>query len=142
MPRLITIGKIKNHALADYANEFQKRIGRFLKFEITELKESQKEKEADLILPFLKGHSGIALTIEGKMLDSLAFSDFLFQKNSSFCFILGGPDGISDRVLERCSSQLSLSKMTFPHDLARIIFLEQVYRACTIFAGHPYHLQH
>ncbi|MEK7483163.1 MAG: 23S rRNA (pseudouridine(1915)-N(3))-methyltransferase RlmH [Planctomycetota bacterium] len=144
MHRLITVGKIKNPALAEFAEELQKRMTRFFKLEIKELKESHLEKESLQILPWMKGYYNVALQIEGKMLDSLAFSDFLFksQRDMPLCFILGGPDGLSLKVIESCVFQLSLSPMTFPHDLARLLLLEQIYRAGTIFQGHPYHLKH
>lgn len=144
MHRLIAVGKIKNSAMAEFAEELQKRVSRFFKLEIKEIKENQLEKESAQILPLMKGYYTVALHIEGKLLSSLAFSDFLFksQRSAPTCFILGGPDGLSRTVIDACSFHLSLSPMTFPHDLARLLLLEQIYRAGTIFQGHPYHLKH
>lgn len=143
MHRFICIGKIKEKTLEQYATEFHKRLSRFLKLEICELKESSLQKETQQILPLLKGFLSIALTVEGVAMSSPAFSRFIFQeRRQSLCFILGGSDGLSPEVLQQCFKEISLSCMTFPHDLARIIFLEQLYRAGTIFSGHPYHLKH
>lgn len=143
---LITVGKLKDKNLEQIENNFYKRI-KSLKLLIHELKSSSENKEAEgqLILKKLNDLSSsfvCGLTERGKSFDSPSFSRFLYQeleKNSSLCFVIAGAEGFSDEVIKKFNIELSLSAMTFPHKLARLLFIEQFYRAITIHENHPYH---
>ena len=153
---LICMGRLKEKYWRDAAAEYEKRLTRYTKFETLELPdlpepsnsspaiEAQiKEKEGAAILARLRpDDTVIALCIDGKQLDSVALSKKLTQLASSgkrVVFVIGGSLGLSDAVLARANVKLSFSPMTFPHQLARIMLLEQVYRACKIEAGERYH---
>ena len=105
--------------------------------------EQQKEREGDLILQKLQSSDTVVLLDEhGKELRSIEFADWLQRKQNTtrrLVFIIGGPYGFSKAVYERANERLSLSKMTFSHQMVRLIFCEQIYRACTIIRGEPYH---
>ncbi len=154
---IITVGKIKEKYLKDAICEYSKRLSRFLKLTITEVadepmsdkpSDSEKnailKKEGDKILAAIKNTDVlIALCIEGTQLKSEEFAEF-FSKEcvkgaSTFTFIIGGSLGISDDIKKRCNLHLSFSKMTFPHQLMRVILLEQIYRASKINANESYH---
>jgi 23S rRNA (pseudouridine1915-N3)-methyltransferase len=154
---LITVGKIKEKYLKDAIAEYSKRLSRYCKLEILELQDektpdnaSEKEelqikaKEGDAILKFIKDNMYVvALAIDGKMLSSEELAAFIEESgirgNSSIAFVIGGSLGLSKEVLSRADYKLSFSKMTFPHQLMRVILLEQVYRGFRINAGEPYH---
>lgn len=154
---LITVGKIKEKYLKDAINEYSKRLSRYCKLEIIELQDEKtpdnasgkeelqiKAKEGEAILKSIKDNMFVvALAIEGKMLSSEEFADFIkdagIKGNSSIAFIIGGSLGLSKEVLNRADYKLSFSKMTFPHQLMRVILLEQVYRGFRINYGEPYH---
>ena len=111
----------------------------------SEAEENQiKEKEAERILSYVKeGDYLITLEIEGKQLDSVSFADFIHQKTlygvSHIQFVIGGSLGLHEKVSKLSNFKLSFSKMTFPHQLMRVILSEQIYRAFRIIAGEPYH---
>ena len=154
---LIAMGKLKEKFYLSAAAEYEKRLQGYSQFKILELPETRLpdnpspaeisaglEKEADLILSRIpKGAWFCTLTPEGKMLSSEALADKLKDvKNSSkssACFLIGSSFGISQRVKDRADFKLSMSPMTFPHHLARIMVLEQLYRAEAIQAGSKYH---
>lgn len=154
---IICIGDIKEKYLRDAIKEYKKRIGAYVKLDIIELKEerlpnnpSKKDIELSLeaeggaILNKLGPRSyKIALCIEGKELDSLDFAkkieDITLDGYSDICFIIGGSDGLSPEVKSLADYKLSFSKMTFPHQLMRLILVEQVYRGFKILKGEPYH---
>ncbi|MBR3122779.1 MAG: 23S rRNA (pseudouridine(1915)-N(3))-methyltransferase RlmH, partial [Prevotella sp.] len=129
------------------------RIGHYMPFSVVvvpELKntkalseEQQKEREGELILQKIKPTDTLVLLDErGSELSSVAFSQWLQRKQSSarsLVFVIGGPYGFSKAVYNRADEQLSLSRMTFSHQLIRVVFAEQLYRACTIIKGEPYH---
>ena len=103
-----------------------------------------KEKEGDRLLSFIKDDSYvIALAIDGKMLDSVELSEkidnLMLSGKSDIVFVIGGSLGLDKRVLDRADYKLSFSKMTFPHQLMRVILLEQIYRAYRIMKNEPYH---
>lgn len=151
MYKILCIGKIKEKYLVDGINEYKKRIEGFQKFEITELKEintsdTQKniEQEGKLILDKIsKDDYIITLEILGNKLDSVAFSNHLEKLatygNSHITFIIGGSNGLSQEVKKRSNYKLSFSDMTFPHQLMRLILVEQIYRALTIINHKEYH---
>lgn len=150
---LIAVGDIKEKYLKDAVHEYLKRLSRFADVKITELREhiassnSQKDieialkKDAVEIEKYLKGYI-IALDIEGIMLTSIDFSkkiDNLSLKTNEITFIIGASNGIHQSIKEKCNERISFSKMTFPHQLMRVIFLEQLYRAFTIIKNISYH---
>ena len=154
---VIGVGKIKEKYLKLGIDEFKKRLSKYCKLDIIELDDEKapeklsekemiivKEKEGKKILSKIKDNSYvIALAIDGKNLSSeeLAdkMSDLAVRGNSNITFVIGGSLGLSDEVLDRADYKLSFSKMTFPHQLMRLILLEQVYRAYRINNNEPYH---
>ena len=150
---LILVGKTTNKHLATVIDDYVGRIGHYMPFSVVvvpELKntkalseEQQKEREGELILQKIKPTDTLVLLDErGSELDSVAFSQWLQRKQSSarnLVFVIGGPYGFSKAVYNRADEQLSLSRMTFSHQLIRVVFAEQLYRACTIIKGEPYH---
>ena len=154
---IICVGKIKENYLKDAITEYSKRLSKYCKLEIIELDDEKapenlsdkemlmiKEKEGKKILSKIKDNSYvIALAIDGKNLSSEELADTInnlgVRGNSHIVFIIGGSLGLSDEILSRANYKLSFSKMTFPHQLMRLILLEQVYRAYRINSGEPYH---
>ena len=154
---LITVGKLKEKFYLSAAEEYQKRLGAYCRFRMVELPEYRLpdspsdaeiaaglEKEADQILDLLpKGCWFCVLTPEGKELSSEAFAEKLRQVKlsgkSSACFLIGSSFGMAPRVKAAADFRLSMGPMTFPHHLARIMVLEQLYRAEAIQAGSKYH---
>ena len=150
---LILVGKTTDkHFFAGIA-DYVERIGHYMPFElvtISELKntkslteEQQKVAEGELILKQLQASDTVVLLDEhGKEFRSIEFARWVEQKRNTarrLVFIIGGPYGFSSAVYDRANEQLSLSKMTFSHQMIRLVFTEQVYRACTIIRGEPYH---
>lgn len=154
---LIAMGKLKERFYLDAAAEYEKRMKGYCQFRILELPESRLsenpspaeiaaglEKEADLILAKIpKGAWFCVLTPEGKLLSSEVFasklSEVKLSGKGSACFLIGSSFGIAPRIKEKADFKLSMSPMTFPHHLARIMVLEQLYRAEAIQAGSKYH---
>ena len=154
---LIAMGKLKEKFYLSAAAEYEKRMKGYCNFKIIELPEVRLpedpspaevaaglEKEADFIFSKIpKGAWFCTLTPEGKLLSSEALADKLkdvkLSGKSSACFLIGSSFGISPRVKERADFKLSMSPMTFPHHLARVMVLEQLYRAEAIQAGSKYH---
>jgi 23S rRNA (pseudouridine1915-N3)-methyltransferase len=154
---LIAMGKLKEKFYLSAAAEYEKRMKGYCQFKIIELPEIRLpdapspaeisaglEKEADLILSRIpKGSWFCTLTPEGKLLSSEALSDKLkeikLSGKSSACFLIGSSFGIAQRIKDEADFKLSMSPMTFPHHLARIMVLEQLYRAEAIQAGSKYH---
>ena len=151
--QLILVGKTTNKHLATVIDDYVGRIGHYMPFSVVvvpELKntkalseEQQKEREGELILQKIKPTDTLVLLDErGSELGSVAFSQWLQRKQSSarsLVFVIGGPYGFSKAVYNCADEQLSLSRMTFSHQLIRVVFAEQLYRACTIIKGEPYH---
>ena len=154
---LIAVGKLKEKFYLSAVNEYEKRLKGYCQFKILELPETRLpdspspaeinaglEKEADLILSKLpKGCWFCVMTPEGKLLSSEALADKLkdvkVSGKSSACFLIGSSFGIAARIKDRADFKLSMSPMTFPHHLARVMVLEQLYRAEAIQAGSQYH---
>lgn len=154
---LITVGKIKEKYLKDAIAEYSKRLSKYCKLEILEVadektpdnasevvEESIRQKEGDRILKLIRDDAYvITLEIGGKMLDSVELSRKIenlgIQGTSHIVFVIGGSIGLSQEVCRRSNYALSFSKMTFPHQLMRVILLEQVYRSYRIISGEPYH---
>lgn len=154
---LIAMGKLKEKFYISAAAEYEKRLGGYCRFSLLELPESRLpdnpspaeiaaglEKEAEVILSRIpKGAWFCVLTPEGKPLSSEAFAEKMkevkLSGKSSACFLIGSSFGMANRVKERADFKLSMGPMTFPHHLARIMVLEQLYRAEAIQAGGKYH---
>lgn len=151
---LLTVGKTTNPNLIKLQDEYQNRLKFYIPFEMTvipELKNTknlsipeQQEKEADLILKQLETSDEVVLLDEkGKQYTSVGFSEFISKKmlasHKRMIFVVGGPYGFSERVYQRANGKISLSVMTFSHQMIRLIFVEQLYRAMTILKGEPYH---
>lgn len=135
---------MKNKALAELAQEYQKRISKYDKIEIVEIKDSDQQREGEKILEIFKGAKAkiYAMAEEGKCQSSEEFSKTLegdLAKFGTSIFVIGGPYGLAKEVKERANSLMSLSPMTFTHEWARAILLEQIYRAKSISAGSGYH---
>jgi len=152
--KLLTIGKTDNKQLQYLIDNYKKRLRFYVKFEfeiIPDLKNTknltevqQKLKEGDLILSKLKATDTLILLDEkGKQIDSIAFSEYLQKHMNSgikqLVFVIGGPYGFSEEVYKKANGKLSLSKMTFSHQMIRLFFIEQLYRGFTILRNEPYH---
>lgn len=154
---LICVGKLKEKYLLMAVEEYAKRLGRYCTLDIIELpdektpdnasealEEQIKKKEGDRILKAIKADSYcVALAIEGKQLSSVELAEKLHSLgvggNSHISFIIGGSLGLSAEVLDRADEKLSFSKLTFPHQLMRVLLLEQIYRSFRIIHNQPYH---
>lgn len=151
---LLVIGKTDKDFVKNGIEEYQKRLVHYLPFEINIIQDikntknlsenQQKQKEGALILDKLKTGDYLLLLDEGgKEFSSVGFSKFIEQKmiggTKNLVFVIGGPYGFSDDVYRKAQGKLSLSKMTFSHQMIRMIFTEQLYRAMTIIKGEPYH---
>lgn len=144
MIRIICIGKIKEEYLKELINDYKMRINKYHKLEIIELKDNEDiNKEKEEILKVLNNKDyNIALCINGNVYDSLHFAkhlDNLFITNSTLTFVIGGSNGLSAEVLNRCQEKISFSAFTFPHGLFRGILLEQIYRTFKINNNESYH---
>lgn len=154
---LITVGKIKEKYLKDAIAEYTKRLSKYCKLEIVEVADEKtpdnasevvedaiRAKEAERILKYVKDDAYvITLEIQGKQLNSEELAEKIdklgIQGTSHIVFIIGGSIGLGEAVLKKSNYALSFSKMTFPHQLMRVILLEQVYRSYRIISGEPYH---
>nr|WP_307999123.1 23S rRNA (pseudouridine(1915)-N(3))-methyltransferase RlmH [uncultured Merdimonas sp.] len=154
---LVTVGKIKEKYLKDAIAEYSKRLSRYCKLDIVEVQDEKtpdqasetveeqiRDKEAERILKHIRDDMYVVtLEIEGRMLSSEELAKKIeslgIQGKSSIAFVIGGSIGLGKEVLKRSDYALSFSKMTFPHQLMRVILLEQVYRSYRIINGEPYH---
>jgi len=139
--KILAVGKVKENYILEGMHEYLKRMkGRI---EIVEIKDSTKEKESIEItrkLEKLDRFLTAALDEHGKEFTSLEFSEFIkANSNRSICFIIGGPDGLDRSILEGVDHTLALSRMTFTHEMARLLLVEQLYRAFSIIEGKKYH---
>ena len=155
--KILCVGKLKERFYTEAANEYLKRLSAYCKLEVIDIPEYRLpadpsdtqisialEKESAIIKSNItSGTYSVVLCIEGREIDSVAFSDMIadcaVRGVSRICFILGGSFGLHDTIKNTANLKLSLSKMTFPHNLARVILLEQLYRGFTIAEGGKYH---
>ncbi|MFC4721335.1 23S rRNA (pseudouridine(1915)-N(3))-methyltransferase RlmH [Geojedonia litorea] len=152
--KLLAIGKTDSKSLQTLIDDYQKRLGFYIKFEfeiIPDLKkvknlseDQQKQKEGELILSKLNATDILVLLDEnGKQMDSVGFSNYLQKHMNSgikqLVFVIGGPYGFSQEVYNKAQGKLSLSKMTFSHQMVRLFVIEQLYRGFTILRNEPYH---
>lgn len=140
MAKIVAVGRVKERFLQEGTAEFVKRLGAFDNISIIEVKDSNVEEEGEKILKAAGDDYVIALAIGGKELSSEEFAGFV-KKNSDrkVCYVIGGPEGLSKKVLEQADYSLSLSRMTFTHEMARFFLVEQLYRAHMINAKRKYH---
>ncbi|WP_026904340.1 23S rRNA (pseudouridine(1915)-N(3))-methyltransferase RlmH [Pedobacter glucosidilyticus] len=151
---LLTVGKTEDKYILEGIEKYLKRLKHYIKFELIEIPElkktkslsedQQKAKEAEMIAKYLNHSDYLVLLDEkGKELSSMHFADFMNKKMiasvQNLVFIVGGPYGFDASLHQRAHDKLSLSKMTFSHQMVRLFFIEQVYRAFTILKGEPYH---
>lgn len=152
--RLFAIGKTDSKPLQQLIAEYQKRLKHYVKFELELIQDiknvknlseaQQKEKEGELILKKLNTTDILILLDEnGRQLTSIDFSSYLQKKMNSgikqLVFVIGGPYGFSEAIYQRAQGKVSLSKMTFSHQMVRLFVVEQIYRAFTILKNEPYH---
>lgn len=151
---LVVVGKVSTKYIEDGIKVYTDRLTHYLPFEIKTLADlkstkgltqlQQKQKEGEMILSTVKpGDFVILLDERGKELTSRGFAEMIDKRmamiSRNIIFVVGGPYGFSDDVYSRADSSLSLSKMTFSHEMVRLFFVEQLYRAMTILRGEPYH---
>ena len=154
---ILCVGKIKEDFYRKATLEYAKRLSRYCKLEIAEVADDKTPETAgDVLTGQIKDREGerlvrhikeddyvVALAIEGKSMDSCGFSSFLehlgVAGKSHVVFVIGGSLGLSDKILKRANAKVSFSAMTFPHQLMRVILLEQIYRGFRIMHHEPYH---
>ncbi len=151
---LVCLGATNNHYLQEGISNYIKRLKHYINFEIKEIIVSKNKKssnkkiimnmESDLILSYLSQNDYVILLDEkGKIYNSKSFSkkieNFLLHSQKRLIFIVGGAFGFNDKLKTRANEMLSLSNMTFSHQIIRLFFLEQLYRSFTIINNHPYH---
>jgi len=154
--KLLTIGKTDNAALAQLIKTYEARLKHYIQFSIEIIpdikntknfsEEIQKEKEGDLILSKISSTDWMVLLDEnGTSFDSMEFSKFLQKQMNSgikqLVFVIGGPYGFSEKIYKKSQGKISLSKMTFSHQMVRLFAIEQIYRGFTILKNEPYHHQ-
>lgn len=140
MITLLAVGKIKNKAYETACQEYLKRLQRYDKVQLVVLKDKGKEKEGKDILEKSEGSYLVALSPAGVEMSSIELSQFLqYNADRKIVFVIGSEEGLSTKVMEKAQLVLSMSRMTFPHELARVMFLEQLYRGFTILKGEKYH---
>ncbi|MGI6071199.1 MAG: 23S rRNA (pseudouridine(1915)-N(3))-methyltransferase RlmH [Blautia sp.] len=155
--KIICVGKIKEKYLTEGIREYEKRLSRYCRLQILQVNDEKTPDGASMALEdqiravegerllnrILPGDYVIALAIDGQMLDSPDLAAKMerlgIEGNSNVAFVIGGSLGLSEAVLKRADYRLSFSKMTFPHQLMRLILLEQIYRSYRIIHGEPYH---
>lgn len=147
---IIGVGRLREKFFREAADEYKKRLSRYVKLDIIEVDdlpedagEITKKKEGEMILSKIRPDDFVvANCIDGKQMDSVELSEFFREREmygSRVVFVIGGSLGLSDEVIRRANKKLSMSKMTFPHQLFRVMLLEQIYRAQKILSGERYH---
>lgn len=154
--KLVCIGKTDKGELSELISVYKNRLKHYVKFEMEIIpdirntknidEQLQKQKEGELILKDIENSDFLVLLDEqGKQYTSMNFSEFLQKRMNTglkrLIFVVGGPYGFSEEVYKRANSKVSLSKMTFSHQMVRLFFVEQLYRAFTILKNEPYHHQ-
>lgn len=151
---LLTVGKTNDLSFKNAISEYQKRLKFYISFDIEEIpslkntknltEDNQKEKEGELILKNSQAEDEVVLLDDkGSEFTSKQFASYIEKKSASglkrLVFVVGGPYGFSQEVYQRANDKVSLSRMTFSHQMVRLVFTEQLYRAMTIIRGEPYH---
>ena len=139
---IICIGKIKESYMKSAIDTYIQRLRPYCKLKITEIKDSNKETESKKILEAIGKRQNskiVALSEDGEQFSSVTFSNKFKNPEKNVVFIIGGADGFSEEVKQKSDEVISLSGMTFLHDMARLFLIEQIYRAHKILKGEPYH---
>lgn len=151
---LLTVGKTNDLSFKNAISEYQKRLKFYISFDIEEIpalkntknltEDNQKKKEGELILKSVQTDDEVVLLDDkGSEFTSKQFASYIEKKSASglkrLVFVVGGPYGFSEEVYQRANDKVSLSRMTFSHQMVRLVFTEQLYRAMTIIKGEPYH---
>lgn len=151
---LLTVGKTNDLSFKNAISEYQKRLKFYISFDIEEIpalkntknltEDNQKKKEGELILKSIQNDDEVVLLDDkGSEFTSKQFASYIEKKSASglkrLVFVVGGPYGFSEEVYQRANDKVSLSRMTFSHQMVRLVFTEQLYRAMTIIKGEPYH---
>ena len=139
---IVCVGRLKEKYFSGAAEEYTKRLSRYGRFEIIELPDLPEPANASDLARLKPNDYVIAMCIDGPQFTSEAFAEKIAandQRGTRLVFVIGGSLGLSPAVVKRADEKLSLSKMTFPHQLARVLLLEQIYRSCKINAGERYH---
>lgn len=147
MIKIICVGKLKEKYLIEAIKEYKKRLSKYIKLEIIELPDynydqvkTKIEEGKNILSKICEKDYVVTLEINGKELDSISLSSFIDSNISkNITFIIGGSNGLSDDVLKRANYSLSFSKLTFPHQLFRVLLLEQIYRSFKIMNNESYH---
>ncbi len=138
MIRIFPIGRLRLGWAQTACADYERRLRRFGGVEILEIPDSRPEGEAKALRRSLRGSPVVACDLRGEPWSSEAFARFLGEHGSP-SFLLGGPEGLDPSVLSDADHRCSFGPVTLPHELARVVLLEQIYRGCTILRGHPYH---
>lgn len=147
--KIVCVGNLKEKFWVEACNEYIKRLSKFCKLKVVEIKEENQfenidktlEVEGEDILKELEGYTSV-LDIEGKMLSSEEIASLISEKSnisSTLTFVIGGSYGVADKVKGRADKRISFGKVTYPHNIARVLLLEQIYRAFMINSGSKYH---
>lgn len=148
---VLAVGKIKDRNLSALCAEYEKRLSRYARVEVVEVRDSRganadvaRAREGEVLAKKLrKSATLVALTREGRAMSSTELAGWLESEanagRSRVTFCIGGPSGLAPSIIKRARLRLSLSEMTFTHEMARVVLLEQLYRAMTIRQGEPYH---
>lgn len=144
MLKIICIGKIKKQYIKDAIQDYKTRLSKYTKIDVIELDDDNPKEEAKRILKYIDEKDYIiTMEIEGKELSSTELSDKIKELNtygnSNTTFIIGGSDGLDDSIKQKSNFKLSFSKLTFPHQLFRVLLLEQLYRSYKIINNEQYH---
>lgn len=141
---IFAVGKLKESFWKDACAEYLKRLGAYAKVSVREIPDSSKEREADALLHNLPEHCPILLLdIKGKEISSEEFAakldSYALSGESQLAFVIGGSDGVTKIIKQKATERISFGPITLPHNLARVVLLEQIYRAFKISRGEPYH---
>lgn len=138
---LIAVGRIKDHQFLEKINDFSTRLRFDTRFTVHEIKDSDKETEGKKICQLIEQTAGFTITLseEGQEFTSEDFTRFLQKCGKKITFCIGGPHGISEQVKKKSNSVFALSKMTFTHEIARLLLVEQIYRVVSIIKNRGYH---
>ena len=139
--KIIVVGKVKDRAYREKIEDYAGRVGHDARLEIVEVRDSGREEEGRKILDHLQGKQGhvIALDERGSLVSSTAFARKLSAVSQKIVFVIGGPDGLADDVKKNARECIALSPLTFTHEIARLLLLEQIYRAISIIKNRKYH---
>jgi 23S rRNA (pseudouridine1915-N3)-methyltransferase len=139
--KIVAVGKVKDRLYREKIEEYADRIRHDARLEIVEIKDSNREEEGRKILDHLKREQGhvIALDEHGSLVPSVAFAKKISALSRKIIFVIGGPDGLAEEVTKLSRERLALSPMTFTHEMARLVLLEQIYRAISIIKNGKYH---